>query len=130
MFGLLFWLITLPFRLFFKLIGGILGMVFGLLRRPDRSGHRPDRLLVVVAVALIGARRGRLLSLLAPLLPVALLGLLVWAFYRVTKRPNPDILIISAPCRDSSRPCPRCSWRGFACAGTAQQRPPPRHIAF
>jgi hypothetical protein len=28
-------------------------------------------------------------SLLAPLLPVALLGLLVWAIYRVTKRPNP-----------------------------------------
>ena len=45
--------------------------------------------MVVVVIALIGALLTAALSLLAPLLPVALLGLLVWAIYRVTKRPNP-----------------------------------------
>jgi hypothetical protein len=73
--GAVFWLITFPIRLLFKLIGGILGI-------------GPIVMLVVV-VAAIGALLAALVSLVAPLLPVALLGLLVWAVYRVTKRPNP-----------------------------------------
>jgi hypothetical protein len=86
--GALFWLITFPLRLLFKLIGGILGMVFGLLGGLLGLIIGPI-VVVVVAVALIGAFLAALLSLLAPLLPVALLGLLIWAVYRVTKRPNP-----------------------------------------
>jgi hypothetical protein len=86
--GALFWLITFPLRLLFKLIGGILGMVFGLLGGLLGLIIGPI-VMVVVVVALIGALLAALLSLLAPLLPVALLGLLVWAVYRVTKRPNP-----------------------------------------
>lgn len=86
--GGLFWLITFPLRLLFKLIGGILGMVFGLLGGLFGLIIGPI-VMLVVAVALIGAFLSAVVSLLAPLLPIALLGLLVWAVYRVTKRPNP-----------------------------------------
>ena len=86
--GAAIWLITFPIRLLFKLIGGILGMVFGLLGGLLGLIIGPI-VAVVVAVALIGAFLSAVLSLVAPLLPVALLGLLVWAVYRVTKRPNP-----------------------------------------
>jgi len=86
--GAVFWLVTFPIRLLFKLIGGIFGMVFGLIGGLLGLVIGPI-IAVVVAVALIGAFLSAVLSLLAPLLPVALLGLLVWAVYRVTKRPNP-----------------------------------------
>ena len=86
--GAVFWLITFPLRLLFKLIGGILGMVFGLLGGLIGLIIGPIVMLVVV-IAVIGALLSTLVSLVAPLLPVALLGLLVWAVYRVTKRPNP-----------------------------------------
>ena len=82
------WLVTFPIRLFFKLIGGIFGMVFGLLGGLMGLIIGPI-IAIVVVVALIGAFLSAILSLLAPLLPLALLGLLVWAVYRVTKRPNP-----------------------------------------
>jgi len=45
--------------------------------------------MVVVAVALLGALIAGALALLAPLLPVALLALLVWALYKVARRPTP-----------------------------------------
>ena len=86
--GAFLWIITFPIRLLFKLIGGIFGMVFGLLGGLIGLVIGPI-IALVVAVALIGAFLSALLSLLAPLLPLALLGLLVWAVYRVTKRPNP-----------------------------------------
>ena len=86
--GGLIWLITFPLRLLFKLIGGILGLVFGLLGSLFGLIIGPV-VMIVVAVALIGAFLTAVVSLLAPLLPVVLLGLLVWAIYRVTKRPNP-----------------------------------------
>src|SRR5262245_37556650 len=86
--GALFWLITFPIRLLFKLIGGILGMVFGLLGGLVGLIIGPI-VMVVVVIALIVAFLSAVVSLLAPLLPVALLGLLVWAIYRVTRRPNP-----------------------------------------
>ena len=86
--GAALWLVTFPIRLLFKLIGGILGMVFGLIGGLIGLIIGPI-VMVVVVIALIGALLTAVLSLLAPLLPVALLGLLVWAVYRVTKRPNP-----------------------------------------
>ena len=86
--GAALWLVTFPIRLLFKLIGGILGMVFGLIGGLLGLIIGPI-VMVVVVIALIGALLTAVLSLLAPLLPVALLGLLVWAIYRVTKRPNP-----------------------------------------
>lgn len=86
--GGLLWLITFPLRLLFKLIGGIFGMVFGLLGGLLGLIIGPI-VMVVVAVVLIGVLLSAVVSLLAPLLPLALLGLLVWAIYRVTKRPNP-----------------------------------------
>jgi hypothetical protein len=86
--GAVIWLITFPLRLLFKLIGGILGMVFGLLGGLLGLIIGPI-VMIAVVVALIGAFLSAVLSLLAPLLPVALLGLLVWAIYRVTKRPDP-----------------------------------------
>jgi hypothetical protein len=86
--GAVFWLITFPIRLLFRLIGGILSMVFGLLGGLLGLIIGPI-VAIVVAVALIGAFLSAVLSLFAPLLPVALLGLLVWAVYRLTKRPNP-----------------------------------------
>jgi hypothetical protein len=86
--GAVIWLITFPIRLLFKLIGGILGMVFGLLGGLIGLILAPI-VMVVVVLALVGALLSALLSLLAPLVPVALLGLLVWAIYRVTKRPDP-----------------------------------------
>jgi hypothetical protein len=86
--GGVIWLITFPLRLLFKLVGGILGMVFGLLGGLLGLVIAPVVMLVVV-IAIVGALLTAMVSLLAPLLPVALLGLLVWAIYRVSKRPNP-----------------------------------------
>ena len=86
--GAVIWIVTFPIRLLFKLIGGIFGMVFGLLGGLLGLIIGPI-IAIVVAVALIGAFLSAVLSLLAPLLPVALLGLLVWAIYRVTRRPDP-----------------------------------------
>lgn len=86
--GAAIWLITFPIRLLLKLVGGILGMVFGLIGSLLGLIIGPI-VMVVVAIAAIGAVLVAVLSLIAPLLPVALLGLLVWAIYRVAKRPNP-----------------------------------------
>jgi len=86
--GAALWLVTFPLRLLFKLIGGILGMVFGLLGGLIGLVIGPI-VMVVVVIALVGALLSAVVSLLAPLVPVALLGLLVWAIHRATKRPNP-----------------------------------------
>jgi len=86
--GAAIWLVTFPLRLLFKLIGGIVGMVFGLLGGLLGLIVAPIVMLVVV-IAIIGTLLAAVVSLLAPLLPVALLGLLIWAIFRVTKRPNP-----------------------------------------
>lgn len=86
--GAVLWLVMLPFRLFFKLLGGLLGMVFGLVGGLIGLVIAPI-VMIVVAVALVGAFISALLSLFVPLLPVALLALLVWAVYRLTRRPTP-----------------------------------------
>ena len=62
----LFWIITLPFRIVFKLLFGMGGLLFGV-------------------VAAIGA----ILLLLTPLLPVLLLGLFGWTVFRLgSKKPS------------------------------------------
>ena len=86
--GAVIWLVMLPFRIFFKLLGAIFGMVFGLGGALLGLIIAPI-VMVIVAVALIGAFVSALLSLVVPLMPVALLALLVWAVYRLTRRPTP-----------------------------------------
>ena len=96
LFGLVIWVITLPFRLFFGLIFGMFGMVFGIIRFVfGIVGGILGLVLapigiLILGVLLIGGVIDGLMSLLAPLVPVALLGLLVWAIYRITsRRPTP-----------------------------------------
>ena len=56
----------------------------GPRRRTPRAGGS------ILALSIIGGVIVGLLSLLAPLVPIALLGLLVWAIYRITqRRPTP-----------------------------------------
>ena len=86
--GLLFKLIFLPIRLVFFLLGGLFRLVFGLLGGLLGLVLAPVMMLVV-GVAIIGALIVGVLSLLAPLLPVVLLGTLAWAIYRLVRRPNP-----------------------------------------
>ena len=77
-----FWLVTLPFRILFKIVFGLGGLLLGLLFAPV--------VLVIAAVAGAIALIGVILSLLTPLLPVALLGGFGWAIYRLGwKRPAP-----------------------------------------
>lgn len=86
--GFLFKLVFLPFRLFFFLLGGAFRLVFGLLGGLLGLIVGPV-LLVVLALAFVGALIVGIFSLLAPIIPMILLGLLVWAIYRVVRRPTP-----------------------------------------
>jgi hypothetical protein len=101
LFGFFIWVITLPFRLFFGLFFGLFGLVFGLIFGIFRVVFgiiggilglvlAPIGLLVLGGLLISGVVVG-LLSLLAPLVPVALLALLVWAIYRIgsSRRPTP-----------------------------------------
>ena len=74
----LVWLVTLPFRILFKLLVAIGGALAGLVLAPV--------LALVVAVALIVSIVGAVLALLAPLLPVILLGGFGWALFRLASR--------------------------------------------
>jgi hypothetical protein len=98
--GGLIWLITLPFRLFFGLIGMVFGLVFGLIGIVFRVVFGiiggvlgllfAPVILTILGVLLVGALIVGLISLLAPLVPVLLLALLGWAIYRIsTRRPSP-----------------------------------------
>jgi hypothetical protein len=96
LFGLFFWVITIPFRLFFGLLGLLFGLVFGVLRFVFGiiGGIlglvlAPVGLLILGGLLIGGVVVG-LLSLLAPLVPLALFGLLAWAIYRIaSRRPTP-----------------------------------------
>ena len=78
-FGLVFGLVGWIFRLVFGVFGAILGLIFGPL------------LLLILGVALVGGLIVGLFSLLAPLMPVILLGLVGWGIYRIsTNRPSPS----------------------------------------
>ena len=76
--GGLFWLVTLPFRILFKLAAALLGGVVGLLFTPV--------LMLIAIVAIVGAFIAAVIALLAPLLPLALLGLAGWGIYRLSTR--------------------------------------------
>jgi hypothetical protein len=79
----LFWLITLPFRIVFKIIFGLGGLFLGILFAPF--------LLVIALIGMVVAVVGGVLSLFAPLVPLVLLGGFGWAIYRLGwKRPAPS----------------------------------------
>jgi len=86
--GAAIWLILIPIRLLFRLAGVILGMALGLIGGVLGLIIGPI-VAVIAAIVVIGAVLAAALPLVAPLLPVALLGLLVWAVYRLAKRPTP-----------------------------------------
>ena len=76
------WLITFPIRLLFRLVFGLGGVLLRLLLAPVFM------VLAVVGVAI--AIVVGLLALLAPLVPFALLGLVGWGIYRVTRHRGPQ----------------------------------------
>lgn len=106
--GGIFWLIMLPFRLFFGILGlvfglvfGAFGLVFGVVGWIFRLVFGVfgailglifgPLLLLILGVALVGGLIVGLFSLLAPLVPVILLGLVGWGIYRIsTNRPSPS----------------------------------------
>jgi hypothetical protein len=106
--GGLFWLITLPFRLFFGILGMVFGLVFGAFGLFFGLVGAIFRvvfgifgailglifgplLLLLLGVALVGGLIVGLFSLLAPLVPVILLALVGWGIYRIsTNRPSPS----------------------------------------
>lgn len=73
--GALVWLFLLPFRLLFKLVFGLGGLVLGVLLAPA--------LVILAAVVVVGAFIVALLSLLAPLVPLVLLAGFGWALYHL-----------------------------------------------
>jgi len=89
------WLLTLPFRIFFGLLFGLLLLPFTLLFLPFlllRAVIKLTFLLVlapiiaIVAVgALLVAGLAVFFALLLPLLPFALVGLFIWAIVRASR---------------------------------------------
>jgi hypothetical protein len=71
---LVFWVVTLPFRILFKIVFGLGGLLLGVLFAPF--------LLVIAVIGGVVALIGAVLSLLTPILPMLLLGLFGWAIYR------------------------------------------------
>ena len=85
------WLVTLPFRLAFRLLFGGVQLLLGL-GAAILSILALPLVLLVAAIGLVGAVLAGVLSLAVPLVPLALLGLLAWAIYRVTAH-RPDTVI-------------------------------------
>ena len=93
----MFFLLTLPFRIFFGLLCGLLFLPFVLLLVPFlllRVVIKTAVLLVAlpfvllaVGGALLVACVAVLFALLIPLLPFAFVALCVWAIVRVASRP-------------------------------------------
>jgi hypothetical protein len=82
------WLVTLPFRLLFGLVFGVLGGLFRLVFGIGGAliGIILFPLVIVVAgIALVGAFVAAMLALLTPLIPVVLLALLGWGMYRASR---------------------------------------------
>ena len=84
------WVVTLPFRLAFNLLFGGLKLLLGLAIGLVGLLALP-LILLIAGIGLTGALVAGLLSLMAPLVPLALLGLLAWGIYRLTQRPTPAI---------------------------------------
>lgn len=79
-----FWVVFFPIRLLLKLIGWVLGAGVAVLLLPF--------ILLVAVVAIAGAILMAVLSILGPLLPVAVVALVGWAIYRAsTRHPSPVI---------------------------------------
>ena len=85
-FKLLFWILLLPFRLLFlplRLLGGLFRVAFGVLLLP----------ILLIGAVLVGAMAliGGLLSLVLPLVPLLLIGALIWAISRASRHPTAPI---------------------------------------
>jgi len=89
------WLLTLPFRIFFGLLFGLLLLPFTLLFLPFLLLRAVFKLallaflapliaLVTVGVLLV-AGFALVFALLLPLLPFAFVGLIVWAIVRASR---------------------------------------------
>ena len=74
----LVWLVTLPFRFFFKLLFGLGSILAGLVLAPF--------IVVIALIALVVSVIGAVLALIAPLLPVLLLAGFAWAIVRLASR--------------------------------------------
>jgi len=74
----LVWLVTLPFRIFFKLLFGLGGILAGLILAPF--------IVVIALIALVVSFVGAVLAMVVPLLPVVLLGAFAWAIFRLASR--------------------------------------------
>lgn len=72
------WLVTLPFRILFRIVFGLGGGLLRLLLAP--------LMFLVFAVVVFAMLIAAVLAILAPLVPVALLALVAWAIYRMTAR--------------------------------------------
>jgi hypothetical protein len=93
----MFWLLTLPFRLFFGLVFGLLLLPFAILLIPFillRVAVKAVVLLIALPFALLAVGFGLLLAglavvsvLMIPLLPIAFVVFCVWAFVRLVSRP-------------------------------------------
>jgi len=89
------WLLTLPFRIFFGVLFGLLLLPFALLFLPFlllRAVIKLTLLLVlapIIAIVTVGALLlagfALFLVLLLPLLPFALVGLFIWAIVRASR---------------------------------------------
>ena len=80
----IFWIVFFPIRFLLKLVFWILGVGLGVLVLPI--------VLIVGGIAIVGAILAAILSLLAPLLPIAIVALVGWGIYRAsTRRPSPVI---------------------------------------
>jgi hypothetical protein len=93
------WLLTLPFRIFFGILFGLLLLPFTLLFLPVlliRAVIKLTFLLVlapIIAIVAVGALLvagfAVFLVLLLPLLPFALVGLFIWAIVRASRPAYP-----------------------------------------
>ena len=100
----MFHLLTLPFRLFFGLVFGLLALPFALLAIPFALLFLPFLLirllikttvflivlpvaLLVGALALVATLFAFSLAMLVPLLPIAFVAVCVWAIVRLASRP-------------------------------------------
>src|SRR5688572_14571616 len=90
LFGFMLKLLFLPFKLLwlpfalialpFKLLGGMFRLLFGILLIPV--------VILFGVIFIVGAFITALLSMLAPLIPLALLVLFGWFIYKATTRPS------------------------------------------
>jgi|RhiMethySRZTD1v2_1073278.scaffolds.fasta_scaffold26374_3 hypothetical protein len=86
--GGVLWLITLPLRLAFGVVGGVFRLIVGLLGAIFGAiGWLMGLLLLPLAILFAGAAIAGGVGVV----PVALVGLIVWAIYRLV-RPTPQPL--------------------------------------